>query len=50
MRNMLLGGKLLAVDAGAKEISLAHLRAALTHLQPVSRQPLPPSLCRAEPG
>lgn len=36
MRNMLLGGKLLAVDAGAKEISLAHLRAALTHLQPVS--------------
>lgn len=36
MRNMLLGGKLLALDSGANEITLDHLRMALTGLQPVA--------------
>ena len=38
MRNMLLGGKLLAVEAGAGEIALTHLKAALGFLQPTSTE------------
>lgn len=36
MRNMLLGGKLLAIESGESSITLEHLRNALQSLQPLS--------------
>lgn len=38
MRNVLLGGKLIALESGESTITLAHLRQALLSLQPVSEK------------
>jgi len=46
MRNMLLGGKLIAIESGCSAISLQHLRQAMCSLQPLLESPFA-LLCNA---